>query len=77
MKVKVIVFDRRSVAHASSEFEFTDFKNLKKEVDDFIEILPFSKVFVEMLPVDFEPMPDQERLLTAIKNGDKSAFATQ
>jgi hypothetical protein len=77
MKVEVIVFDRKSVAHASLEFEFTDFKNLKKEVDDFIESLPFSKVFVEMLPVDFEPTPDQKRLLIAIENGDESAFTTQ
>jgi hypothetical protein len=71
MKVKVIVFDRKSVAHASSEFEFTDFKNLKKEVDDFIENLSFSKIIVEMLPVDFEPTPHQERLLIAIKNGEE------
>lgn len=67
MRANVVVIDRKSSASGCNTVEFETFAELRKEVDSFLDQLPFYKVCVEIEPLDFTPTSEQEEEIRKIE----------
>lgn len=67
MLVDVTIASRKSPAGFTQQVEFTTFEELKTKVDQMVEDCEFYRVTVEIVPIDFEPTPEQKTIIRKIE----------